>query len=162
AKLVLRQLIEAVRSEGAPAPGRGEATAAEVAQARAAFLREWEPRLTSAETPINPYRVIWELRQAVDPAATIATHDSGNPRDQMLTFYEARSPRGYIGWGKSTQLGTGMGMALGAKLAFPEKLAVNVMGDLAFGTAGMEVETAVRMGLPIMTILLNNSCMGGY
>lgn len=162
AKLVLRQLIEAIQSEGAPSRGRGEETAAEVAQARAAFLRDWEPRLTSGETPINPYRVIWELHQAVDPAATIATHDSGNPRDQMLTFYEARSPRGYIGWGKSTQLGTGMGVALGAKLAYPEKLAVNVMGDLAFGTAGMEVETAVRMGLPIMTVLLNNSCMGGY
>ena len=70
----------------------------------------------------------------------------------MLTFYETLAPRGYLGWGKSTQLGTGLGLALGAKLAAPEKLVVNVMGDLAFGTAGMEVETAVRERLPIMTI----------
>jgi acetolactate synthase-1/2/3 large subunit len=36
------------------------------------------------------------------------------------------------------------------------------MGDLAFGTVGMEVETAVRERLPIMTVILNNSVMGGY
>jgi acetolactate synthase I/II/III large subunit len=53
-------------------------------------------------------------------------------------------------------------LALGAKLAAPEKLVINIMGDLAFGTAGMEVETAVRERLPIMTILLNNSRLGGY
>jgi thiamine pyrophosphate-dependent acetolactate synthase large subunit-like protein len=80
----------------------------------------------------------------------------------MLTFFEALTPRGYLGWGKSTQLGTGYGVALGAKLAYPDKLVVNVMGDLAFGTAGMEVETAVRERIPIMTVILNNSRMGGY
>jgi acetolactate synthase-1/2/3 large subunit len=77
-------------------------------------------------------------------------------------MYEATTPRGYLGWGKSTQLGTGLGIALGAKLAYPEKTVVNIMGDLAFGTVGMEVETAVRERLPIMTVILNNSVMGGY
>src|ERR671933_2206031 len=99
---------------------------------------------------------------ALDRTRSIVTHDSGNPRDQTLTFFEATTPRGYLGWGKSTQLGTGYGVALGAKLAFPDKTVVNVMGDLAFGTAGMEVETAVRERLPIMTVILNNSVMGGY
>ena len=129
---------------------------------REAFLQEWLPRLTSDETPINPYRVVWELDRAVDKRQTIVTHDSGNPRDQTLTFYEALVPRGYLGWGKSTQLGTGLGIALGAKLAHPDRLVVNVMGDLAFGTAGMDVETAVRERLPILTVVLNNGRMGGY
>src|SRR5207248_5229397 len=93
---------------------------------------------------------------------SIVTHDSGNPRDQTLTMFEALVPRGYIGWGKSTQLGTGLGIALGAKLAQPDRTVVNIMGDLAFGTVGMEVETAVRERLPIMTVILNNSVMGGY
>jgi len=162
AKLVLRQLIEAIRAEPGTKKRPGDEVAAEVHAAKAAFLQTWQPRLTSDETPINPYRVIWDLTHTVDRRQTIVTHDSGNPRDQMLTFYEALTPRGYLGWGKSTQLGTGLGMALGAKLAAPEKLVVNVMGDLAFGTAGLEVETAVRSGLPILTIVLNNSCMGGY
>ena len=172
AKLVLRQLIEELRRQGGAGSGaagggarggaRGEDVVLTVRATREAFLQEWLPRLTSDETPINPYRVVWELDRAVDKRQTIVTHDSGNPRDQTLTFYQALVPRGYLGWGKSTQLGTGLGMALGAKLAHPDWLVVNVMGDLAFGTAGMDVETAVRERLPILTVILNNSCMGGY
>jgi acetolactate synthase-1/2/3 large subunit len=160
AKLVLRQLIDEVARQGGRRGPSGLAD--EIGALREAFRQEWMARLTSDESPINPYRVIWELNNIADKRNTIVTHDSGNPRDQTLTFYEATAPRGYLGWGKSTQLGTGYGIALGAKLAFPEKLCVNVMGDLAFGTAGMEVETAVRERIPIMTVLVNNSVMGGY
>jgi acetolactate synthase I/II/III large subunit len=162
AQLVLRQLIEEIR-EQLPAGGRrGDDIQAEIRRLREADHREWLPRLTADETPINPYRVIWDLNHTLDRAQAIITHDSGNPRDQTLTTYEATVPRSYLGWGKSTQLGTGLGMALGAKLAFPDKTVVNIMGDLAFGTVGMEVETAVRERLPIMTVILNNSVMGGY
>ena len=161
ARLVLRQLIDELRRSGA-ATSRNGAVVAEIQQVREATQREWGPRLGSDETPINPYRVISELNQVLDKSRSIVTHDSGNPRDQTLTNYEAVSPRGYLGWGKSTQLGTGLGIALGAKLAFPDKTVVNIMGDLAFGTVGMEVETAVRERLPIMTVILNNSVMGGY
>jgi acetolactate synthase-1/2/3 large subunit len=134
----------------------------EIARQRAAERKQWLPRMTADEKPINPYRVIWDLNNTLDRTQAIVTHDSGNPRDQTLTTFQAIRPRGYLGWGKSTQLGTGLGIALGAKLAFPEKTVVNIMGDLAFGTAGMEVETAVRERLPIMTVILNNSVMGGY
>jgi thiamine pyrophosphate-dependent acetolactate synthase large subunit-like protein len=162
ARLVLRQLTDEARRQLGPSGRPASEVETEVKRAREAYLREWMPRLTAEETPINPYRVVWELMRAVDRRNTIVTHDSGNPRDQTLTFFEALVPRGYLGWGKSTQLGTGYGLALGAKLAHPDRLVVNVMGDLAFGTVGMEVETAVRERLPIMTVLLNNSCMGGY
>src|SRR6202171_1160432 len=161
ARLVLLQLIEEVKRRLPQARG-GDAVQAEVRQRKEAERREWLPRLTADETPINPYRVIWDLNHTLDRANTIITHDSGNPRDQNLTTYEAITPRGYLGWGKSTQLGTGLGMALGAKLAHPDKTVVNIMGDLAFGTVGMEVETAVRERLAIVTVILNNSVMGGY
>ena len=161
AKLVLRQLIDYIGSRQNGRAAR-EGVADEIKSARAAELDAWLPRLTSENTPINPYRVLWELVQRLDRRKAIVTHDSGNPRDQTLTSYEALVPRGYLGWGKSTQLGTGLGVALGAKLAFPDYQVVNVMGDLAFGTAGMEVETAVRERLPIMTVILNNGRMGGY
>ena len=163
AKLVLRQVIEEVKRQSGKDLGKNGVTAAEtVRRTRDAFHAAWRARLTSDETPINPYRVIHDLMNTVDRRQTIVTHDSGNPRDQTLTFYEALAPRGYLGWGKSTQLGTGLGIALGAKLAHPDKLVVNVMGDLAFGTAAMDVETGVRERLPIMTVLLNNGRMGGY
>ena len=161
AKLVLRQLIDEIKRQ-LPQGRPGDDVQAEIRQLKEATHREWQPRLEATETPINPYRVIWALNNALDRERAIITHDSGNPRDQTLTTYEATVPRSYLGWGKSTQLGTGLGMALGAKLAFPDKMVVNVMGDLAFGTVGMEVETAVRERLPIMTVILNNSVMGGY
>jgi thiamine pyrophosphate-dependent acetolactate synthase large subunit-like protein len=160
AKLVLRQLIEEIGRHGTPRPKADLAD--EVRAAREAERQSWLPRLMAETTPISPYRVIWELMNVIDRRRSIVTHDSGNPRDQMLTTWETLIPRGYIGWGKSTQLGTGLGIALGAKLAFPDYTVVNVMGDLAFGTAGMEVETGVRERLPILTVILNNGRMGGY
>ena len=163
AKLVLRQMIEEVKSQ-AGARGRPENTGLkqEIANEKQIFLEEWAPKLHADEIPINPYRVITELAKAVDVANTIITHDSGFPRDQFVPFWEPLQPRGYLGWGKSTQLGYGLGLALGAKMAAPERQVINVMGDAAFGMAGMDVETAARAEIPIMTVVLNNGVMTKY
>ena len=161
AQLVLRQLITAVKDRlgsNGKRPG-GDSAVQEVGEVRDKWLGEWMPKLTSDEVPINPYRVVWELTQTVDPADAIVTHDSGSPRDQMLPFYRASVPRSYLGWGKSHGLGTGLGLTLGAKLAAPDKLAVHWMGDAAFGMVGTDFETAVRSGLPILAIVSNNATM---
>jgi acetolactate synthase-1/2/3 large subunit len=158
ARLVLRQFIEAIKSQGGRPAGR-EGVRAELERVRAAWLSEWAPTLGSAEVPITPYRVIAEFMRAVDPREAIVTHDSGSPRDQLLPFYRAVTPRSYLGWGKSHALGTGLGLVIGAKLAAPDKLCVNFMGDAAFGMTGLDFETAVRCGIPILTVVLNNSTM---
>src|SRR6202041_3970076 len=116
-------------------------------------------KLGATTAPINPYRVIAEFQQVVDTADVIMTHDSGSPREQLLPFYQAKRPRGYLGWGKSHQLGTGLGLNIGAKIAAPDKFCVNFMGDAAFGMTGLDIETAVRCGIPHCTIVLNNSTM---
>jgi len=162
AKLVLRQLLEALAGADAAQLARRSSVVDDVASVRAEFMREWLPRLTSEAAPLSPYRVVWELMHVVDRAHTVLTHDAGHPRDQIVPFYESVVPRGYLGWGKSTQLGTGLGLAMGARLARPDWLAVNIMGDAAFGMVGMDFETAVRCRIPIMTIVLNNGVMGGY
>jgi thiamine pyrophosphate-dependent acetolactate synthase large subunit-like protein len=160
AGLTLRALIEAVRDElGGKKRGRAQAIAGEIRQTKAAWLAKWLPKLTSNETPISPYRVIWDLLHTVDVANTIITHDAGSPRDQLSPFWESTTPLSYIGWGKTTQLGTGLGYALGAKLAKPDKLCINVWGDAAIGFTGMDFETAARERLPIMSILFNNFSM---
>jgi acetolactate synthase I/II/III large subunit len=158
AKLVLGQLIEAVRDRlGGKARENG--IAREVGAERERWLARWQAKLNSNERPLNPYRVIHEFMRVVDPADAIVTHDSGSPREQLNPFYRATRPRGYIGWGKSHQLGTGLGLAIGAKVAAPDKFCVNFMGDAAFGMTGLDFETAVRCGIPITTIVLNNSSM---
>jgi thiamine pyrophosphate-dependent acetolactate synthase large subunit-like protein len=159
ARLVLAQLLAAL---GEARIARRASVEAELATVRAAFMQEWLPRLTSEDAPLSPYRVVWELMQVADRTRTVVTHDAGHPRDQIVPFYESIVPRGYLGWGKSTQLGTGLGLAMGARLARPDWLAVNIMGDAAFGMIGMDFETAVRSALPILTIVMNNGLMGGY
>ncbi len=159
AKLVLRQFIDAVRDLLGARGTRDGGAAQAVKQVRDAWLAEWMPKLTSDETPITPYRVIGDFMRAIDPRDAIVTHDSGSPRDQLVPFYRATTPRSYIGWGKSHALGTGLGLVIGAKLAAPDKFCVNVMGDAAFGMTGLDFETAVRCGIPITTIVLNNSSM---
>jgi thiamine pyrophosphate-dependent acetolactate synthase large subunit-like protein len=133
--------------------------AEEIAQVRKAWLDEWAPRIDSNEAPFSPYRVLRDLQQTVDVANTIITHDAGSPRDQLAPFWVTQEPLTYIGWGKTTQLGYGLGLAMGAKLACPEKLCINVWGDAAIGFTGMDFETAVRERIPILSVLLNNFSM---
>ena len=159
AKPVTRAVLDACRDRLNGAALDDGSTADEIAQARAAWLGEWTRKLTSDEVPINPYRVMWEFMRVVDSDHAIVTHDSGSPRDQLMPFYRAGGPRTYLGWGKSHGLGTGLGLNIGAKLADPDKFVVNFMGDAAFGMTGLDFETAVRAGLPILTIVLNNSTM---
>ncbi len=163
AKIVLRQLIEEVKKQAGQNGRKDERDIkAEVRKIKDEWLSEWMPLLTSDEIPINPYRIIWDLMHCVDRSKTIVTHDSGHPRDQTIPFYETTTPRGYLGWGNSSQLGYGLGIAMGAKLGAPEKLVVNIMGDAAIGMAGMDIETATRHNIPILTIVFNNHVLSGY
>lgn len=162
AKLTLSALSEQWRSIDRPLGTAREGLVDEIAALRAEIDREWRPHLESPEVPMSPYRVIAELRTALDPRQTVMTHDSGLPRDQLAPFWPALTPRSYLGWGKSTHLGYGLGLALGAKIADPAKTVVNVMGDSAIGMAGMELETGARLRVPIITVVLNNGGMSFY
>jgi acetolactate synthase-1/2/3 large subunit len=165
ARSVLRQLLDRVKLDPlalARRADRAASTVQEIAAVRAEFRNAWMPQLTSASTPISPYRVVWEVVGALDAARTIVTHDAGNPRDQFSPFYDAGVPGSYIGWGKTTQLGSGLGFALGARLARPDATVVTFMGEAAFGAVAIDFETAVRCDLPILAIVMRNHVLGGY
>jgi acetolactate synthase-1/2/3 large subunit len=158
AGLVLEALIGEL-SQTIKSPRDNAAVVREINEVRDAWMAEWRPLLESNSTPLSPYRVIAELMRATDPSNTIITHDAGSPRDQLSPFWVSTEPMSYIGWGKTTQLGMGLGLAMGAKLARPEKLCINLWGDAAIGFTGMDFETAVRERIPILSILLNNFSM---
>jgi acetolactate synthase-1/2/3 large subunit len=158
AQLTLRAVIDACKAAGATKKDP-TAVAKQIAAVHAEWLKAWLPKLESNDEPLNPYRVLWELQKTVDVANTIITHDAGSPRDQLSPFWKSTAPHTYIGWGKTTQLGYGLGLAMGAKLAKPDKLCINVWGDAAIGFTGMDFETAVRERIPILSILLNNFSM---
>jgi len=159
AKLTLQLLSEAMETLDKTQAKAREVAPERIKSIKTAWLSDWMPKLTNNEAPISPYRVIWELMQVVDPDNTVITHDAGSPRDQITPFWVSTKPLSYIGWGKTTQLGYGLGLAMGAKLARPEALCINVWGDAAIGFTGMDFETAVREKLPILSILLNNFSM---
>jgi acetolactate synthase-1/2/3 large subunit len=160
ARLTLEALIPEIRDR-LDGKGRDRTTAvsAEIQAVRERWMSHWQPKLASDETPLSPYRVIRDLLATVDVANTIITHDAGSPRDQLSPFWRTTTPLSYIGWGKTTQLGYGLGLAMGAKLAEPEKLCINVWGDAAIGFTGMDFETAVRERIPILSVLFNNFSM---
>src|ERR1700761_734920 len=161
AALVIDALIaEVAKQKG---PGGGNALAAlkeEVAAGKKAWLDEWAKFLNSEEMPLNQYRVIRDMMRTLDRDNVIMTHDSGSPREQMIPFWETTKAGSYMGWGKSTQLGYGLGITMGAKLAEPKKLCINVMGDAAIGMTGMDIETAARNRIGILTVVFNNGVMG--
>ena len=160
AGLVLDALIAEVGRQRTRGAGEALATLKdEIAAIKRTWLAEWARHFESDEVPINQYRVIAELMHTLDRDNVIITHDSGSPREQLLPFWETTKPASYLGWGKSTQLGYGLGIIMGAKLAAPEKFCVNVMGDCSFGMTGMDIETAARNGIAILTVVFNNGVM---
>jgi acetolactate synthase-1/2/3 large subunit len=159
AKPVLGLFIQAVKDLLGGKSKNDGTVAAEIKKAKEEWMAEWMPKLTSNEKPLNPYRIMWEFMNLFDRKECIVTHDAGSPRNQLVPFYQAPTPRSYIGWGKSHALGTGLGLIMGAKLAAPEKFCVNFMGDAAFGMTGLDFETAVRNNIPTLTVVLNNNFM---
>jgi acetolactate synthase-1/2/3 large subunit len=160
AKLTLQAMYDVANERlGGKARGRYEAVVSQIKTQKDSWLQQWMPKLTSQDTPISPYRVIWDLMHTIDVPNSVITHDAGSPRDQLSPFWEAVAPQSYIGWGKTTQLGYGLGLAMGAQISQPDKLCMNMWGDAAIGMTGMDFETAARNKIPFMSILFNNFSM---
>ncbi len=160
AALTLRALIDEVSDRLKNKPrGRYEGIVTEIQAIRQRWIKAWSPKLRDSSTPFSPYRVISDMIDTVDIDKTIITHDAGSPRDQLTPFWPSTTPLSYIGWGKTTQLGYGLGLAMGAKLVHPDRLCINVWGDAAIGFTGMDFETAVRERIPILSVLFNNHSM---
>lgn len=157
ADAVLNDLATELATRGV---ARGCGPRAERNQQRvAAFRDRWAIEMASDEVPINQYRVIADLMRSLAGRDSVVTHDAGTPREQIISLWPATKPGSYLGWGKSTQLGFGLGAIMGAKLARPDAVCVNVMGDAAIGMVGMDLETAVRNRIGIVTVVLNNGIM---
>ena len=161
--LTLAALCEA---HGGSTTGRRPRPAREVAGRASRELREaWLARVDAAsspatETPINPYRVIWELTALVDmrehdhhprrrQPARPALAVLGSDRRRSPTSAGARPPSWATAWA----------WPWAPSWPGPDKLCINVWGDAAIGFTGMDFETAVRERIPILSILFNNFSM---
>ncbi|MED5409835.1 MAG: thiamine pyrophosphate-requiring protein [Chloroflexota bacterium] len=162
-KLTLAMMIEEAKAQLGGEDRKGSSELADqIAEINDKWMAEWSDALTSNETPITPYRVIGEMINVLDQENSIVTHDAGAPRDIIMPFYPGTVPHSYVGWGKTTHLGYGIPLMTGVKMACPDKFCMNIMGDGAFGMSGLDIETSVRSGAPITTIVLNNGGMATY
>ena len=162
-KLTLSMMVDEVKIQLAGAERKGSSELSDqIAEINDKWMAEWSGALSSDETPITPYRVIGEMINVLDKENSIVTHDAGAPRDIIMPFYPGTVPHSYVGWGKTTHLGYGIPLMTGVKMACPDKFCMNIMGDGAFGMSGLDIETSVRAGAPITTIVLNNGGMATY
>ena len=162
ARLTLQALIEEVKVQLGGGIRDNTEVVHEIQDNRKKWFDQWKPLLESDSKPLNYYRVIKEINSVLDHENSIVTHDAGAPRDSIVPFYTATTPHSYVGWGKTTHLGFGIPLMIGAKLAHPERFCLNLMGDGAFGMSGTDIETAVRAEVPITTVVLNNGGMATY
>ena len=111
--------------------------------------------------PINPYRLVHEVREAAGRDVTLVEEGEtimGICR-ALLPSYRARAR---LNAGTTGCMGTGVPYALGARLARPEQPVLAVLGDYAFGAAALEVETAARVGIPAVFVVADNEGIAGH
>jgi acetolactate synthase I/II/III large subunit len=111
--------------------------------------------LTDDRAPLHPMRVYGELAQVLDRNAVVIGDggDFVSFAGRMIQTYE---PGCWMDPGPYGCLGAGPGAALAAKLAHPERQVCLLVGDGAFGFAGMEFDTFVRHGVPVVGVMGNN------
>jgi len=135
----------------------------EVTQVRDTFeqaLRAQEAEVHDA-VPIHPARLTSELLDVMDDDATLVI-DSFTLSGWLSQWFGARFPGQIVDAGPLAPVGHGPAMAIGAQLARPGKQIIVVIGDGGLGIGGMELETALKHKLPIVTLLWNNSSWGPH
>jgi acetolactate synthase-1/2/3 large subunit len=127
--------------------------------AERAALAEDGPLLAATGDPIKPTRVYGELRGRLDRDA-IVVNDGGDFVSYSGRFIESYEPGCWLDPGPYGCLGTGMGYAIAARVAHPDRQVVVMLGDGAAGFSLMDVDTLVRHDLPVVIVLGNNGIWG--
>lgn len=161
-KLVLRQLAQTTVTSGITfSRARRQAWLAEIASAREEFeaaLAE-QVRNVRANIPIHPACVVRDLLEVMDRDATLVI-DSFTLSGWLSQWFQAGFAGQVLDAGPLAPVGHGIGMGIGAQLARPGKQVIVVIGDGGFGIGAMEIETALKHQLPVVTVLWNNSSWG--
>ncbi|NNF95891.1 MAG: acetolactate synthase large subunit, partial [Halobacteria archaeon] len=109
--------------------------------------------------PIKPQKIIWDLRQALLPD-DIVISDVGAHKMWMARMYQAERPNTCIISNGFASMGIGVPGAIAAKIAHPDRTALTVTGDAGFLMNGQEIETALRIGTPIIILVWNDNEYG--
>ncbi|GAB4440686.1 MAG: hypothetical protein OHK0015_37010 [Chloroflexi bacterium OHK40] len=111
------------------------------------------------ERPIHSIQLVQAVAAATRPDDIIVV-DGGYIAAFAIQFLDARSPQGVVWVGSTGHLGVGVPFANAMRLARPGRRVLALMGDGSFGLCAMEIDTAVRHGLPIVVVIANDQGWG--
>jgi acetolactate synthase-1/2/3 large subunit len=152
AKSALYQLVEQIKD--APEVDRGD-YAAEIKSLVSHWLEEMREFREYKKTPMTISRMLKELREFLDHDAIVAS-SSGNTQAQILQEFPFYKPRTCLTTGGFSTMGFTVPAAMGAKLAFPERQVIGVLGDGDFMMTMQELATAVQYNIPVVILIANN------
>ncbi len=155
ARLGLDAIVAAIGSAT-----RSSDAASRIAAAKKRKFDGFNELAFSDATPIRPERVIASLQRNL-PADAVIVADPGTPCPYVSGYYEFLEPgRHFISNRAHGALGYSMSGAVGAQLGRPNAMVVALMGDGSFGFTAGELETIVRLGVPITMVVFSNSVFG--
>lgn len=128
-------------------------------QVRADVVAEYERYADDSEFPIKPQKLIYDLRQVMGPE-DIVISDVGAHKMWMARHYHCDRPNTCLISNGFAAMGIAIPGALAAKLVHPERRVVAVTGDGGFMMNSQELETALRVGTPFVTLVFNDQAYG--
>jgi len=131
-------------------------------QAQAAMKEWWDLLRTRAmrdEVPIKPQRVAWELSELAAEDAIFST-DSGTNTVWSAQYFRIRAGQKFSCSGTLATMAPGLPYAIAAKLAYPERQSIALVGDGGFTMLMGEFATAVKYQLPIVVVIIKNNVLG--
>ncbi len=156
AKTVLQQLT--AEGEGRLAPKRYSGWVQHLAELDRAKIEKAEAKMSTDQTPIHPLRLCKEIRDFLDRDAILVVDGQdilNYGRQSIPTFV----PGHRLNSGPFGTMGVGLPFGIGAKVARPDKQVLVLHGDGSFGLNAMELDTAARFKIPVVTVVSLN---GGW
>ena len=126
---------------------------------RQAIVREMSEYADDQAFPMKPQKIVWDLRQVLSPE-DIVISDVGAHKMWMARMYQAERPNTCIISNGFASMGIAVPGAIAAKLVYPERKIVAVTGDAGFMMNSQEIETALRIGTPLVILIWNDAEYG--
>jgi len=123
------------------------------------LIQEMNQHRDDKEFPIKPQKIIWDLRTAMD-LEDIVICDVGAHKMWMSRMFRCEHPNTCIISNGFASMGIAVPGAIAAKLAYPERKVVAVTGDAGFLMNSQEIETAMRLNVPIVILIWNDASYG--
>jgi acetolactate synthase I/II/III large subunit len=124
-----------------------------------AIMNELSAHSDDDSFPMKPQRIVWDLQRVLASRAIVIC-DVGAHKLWMARMYQPEHPNTCIISNGFAAMGIAVPGAIGAKVAFPDRLVVAVTGDAGFMVNSQEIETALRIGTPMVIVIWNDNGYG--